>query len=1638
MNQLRQFLAIAGFALAAALFAIPADEARADVSATATFHAEAYPLHRAVIGVKVDAINHFLTEHAVSVDMKDNMNLTPLHHVAGASSSEPLKIGNNRVLMVATLIAEGAKLNLKDGDGNTPLHYAVQFGHVAVVDALIAADEKVSLNVADAFGFTPLHWAVGNVTIVDSLIEADANVTLKDDDGKTPLHHAAAGGSYDVVVGLLAADADVNAQDNSGSTPLHNAAKNGHPDVVAVLLAEDAVVNLKDKDGKTPLHLAVDGDHSSVVRSLILLGGRYGKACANGFVVNPAGDSPPCVCPANMTAANGTCEIAAVCTAPLILDTTTNQCGCPVGYDVVNDECVCPPEHGVLADGTCGACPARQFVQGGVCAAPDAQSCEGLTPAKFYDSATDACVALAECAAPSVLNTVTNLCDCPAPNIGADGAAAPGDCHGENALHAAAGAGDLVAVNYLITAHMADVNATVSGETPLHAAAGNGHVSVVLTLIAKKAEVNATDSDGLTPLRWAAFRDHAAVVAALIAEGGHYGEACMNLAVVNPAGPDPSCVCESPNVGTPEDCAAPDADSCKGLTPAKFYDSAADACVALAECAAPSVLNTVTNLCDCPAPNIGADGAAAPGDCHGENALHAAAGAGDLVSVNYLIAAHMADVNATVSGETPLHAAAGNGHVSVVLTLIAEGATVNAKSGNIRTPGWTPLHYAAGNGHVSVVLTLIAKKAEVNATDNDDLTPLRWAAFQNHAAVVAALIAAGGHYGEACMNLAVVNPAGPDPSCVCESPNVGTPEDCAAPDADSCKGLTPAKFYDSAADACVALAECAAPSVLNTVTNQCDCPAPNIGADGEAAPGDCHGENALHVAAGAGDLVSVNYLITAHMADVNATVSGETPLHVAAGNGHVSVVLTLIEKKAEVNATDSDDLTPLHWAAFQDHAAVVAALIAAGGHYGEACASPAVVNPAGPDPSCVCESPNVGTPGACAAPGAQSCKGLTPAKFYDSAADACVALAECAAPSVLNTVTNLCDCPAPNIGADGEAAPGDCHGENALHAAAGAGDLVSVNYLIAAHMADVNATVSGETPLHVAAGNGHVSVVLTLIAEGATVNAKSGNIRTPGWTPLHYAAGYGHVSVVLTLIEKNAEVNATDNDGLTPLRWADVRHRIARAAATGGGLTSLQGADVRKYSAVVAALLAAGGHYGEACMNPAVVNPAGPVPSCVCASPNVGTPEDCAAPDADSCKRLMPSMFYDSAAVECVAFAECAAPSVLNTVTNLCDCPAPNIGTGAAAAPGKCAAPGADSCGGLTPPAFYSPTLSACAPYDECLAAGDCVLSAAACARGFSPEQFYDSAAGACAAVAECAAPAVLNTGTNRCDCPAPNIGLDGADAPGSCLAAENALYTAAEAGDLVSVNFLITAHMADVNATVSGVGETPLHVAAGNGHVSVVLTLLAEGATVNAKSGNVRTPGWTPLHYAVDNGHISVVLTLLAKKAEVNATDNDGLTPLRWAAFRDHAAVVAALIAEGGHYGAPCANPAVVNPAGPDPSCACPFPNVDRNGVCFPESGDLDDLEDLRDGGVSDKMLCGGFGGTVQTATGGEKVCSGMDANGTFCIIDSTAGFPCQGLFKHLWTCNVKHNRPALNPFFCGPECGAQEKAVGKLCVDS
>ena len=115
----------------------------------------------------------------------------------------------------------------------------------------------------------------------------------------------------------------------------------------------------------------------------------------------------------------------------------------------------------------------------------------------------------------------------------------------------------------------------------------------------------------------------------------------------------------------------------------------------------------------------------------------------------------------------------------------------------------------------------------------------------------------------------------------------------------------------------------------------------------------------------------------------------------------------------------------------------------------------------------------------------------------------------------------------------------------------------------------------------------------------------------------------------------------------------------------------------------------------------------------------------------------------------------------------------------------------------------------------------------------------------------------------------------------GSVEAQDAGLIGAAKQGDAEAVQALL-AGGADPNLA-RGDGMTALHMAALEGHASVVSVLLGAGAEVGATT---RIGAYTPLHLASQAGHGTVVRALLAKGADATlATTNSGATPLHLAA---------------------------------------------------------------------------------------------------------------------------------------------------------
>eukprot|EP00933_Yihiella_yeosuensis_P035630 TRINITY_DN2922_c1_g1_i1.p1 TRINITY_DN2922_c1_g1~~TRINITY_DN2922_c1_g1_i1.p1 ORF type:complete len:503 (+),score=70.53 TRINITY_DN2922_c1_g1_i1:202-1509(+) len=128
------------------------------------------------------------------------------------------------------------------------------------------------------------------------------------------------------------------------------------------------------------------------------------------------------------------------------------------------------------------------------------------------------------------------------------------------------------------------------------------------------------------------------------------------------------------------------------------------------------------------------------------------------------------------------------------------------------------------------------------------------------------------------------------------------------------------------------------------------------------------------------------------------------------------------------------------------------------------------------------------------------------------------------------------------------------------------------------------------------------------------------------------------------------------------------------------------------------------------------------------------------------------------------------------------------------------------------------------------------------------------------------------------------------ADPDGDGLEALTPLFRAASRGSndhLKSVRLLCEA-AADTNKC-SRTMETPLYIAAHNGHPDVVNALCSYSASLDVAAWL----GETPLYIASHNGHLDVVRILCEAKADQDKAEKDGCTPISVAAWRGEPYIV-------------------------------------------------------------------------------------------------------------------------------------------------
>ena len=138
----------------------------------------------------------------------------------------PLLAYAGNATVADVLISAGARVNVTESHGNTPLHFASHLGRYSTAEALIKAGATVDSVNWDRQ--TPLHWA----TTLSEVFRHDR---------KNPVggHTLDVADKRRCVELLLASGADVNAMSTFG-TPLHGARSDQNRELVDLLLEHGA------------------------------------------------------------------------------------------------------------------------------------------------------------------------------------------------------------------------------------------------------------------------------------------------------------------------------------------------------------------------------------------------------------------------------------------------------------------------------------------------------------------------------------------------------------------------------------------------------------------------------------------------------------------------------------------------------------------------------------------------------------------------------------------------------------------------------------------------------------------------------------------------------------------------------------------------------------------------------------------------------------------------------------------------------------------------------------------------------------------------------------------------------------------------------------------------------------------------------------------------------------------------------------------------------------------------------------------------------------------------------------------------------------------------------------------------------
>lgn len=196
--------------------------------------------------------------------------------------------------MAKWLISHGARINVVDKEGNTPLHCVSSCSCSPEMIAFYVA-AGVDINAVNNKGETPLcrmtrdaayddeSISYSSISVselrkkcldkVKEFVRLGGKIDILNADGMSPIHYAAQGPSPELLEFFIARRADVNLKTKDGLTPLFCAAISECPENMDILVKAGADIKGQlAPDGLTPLHLASAAMCAVNVKKLVAYG----------------------------------------------------------------------------------------------------------------------------------------------------------------------------------------------------------------------------------------------------------------------------------------------------------------------------------------------------------------------------------------------------------------------------------------------------------------------------------------------------------------------------------------------------------------------------------------------------------------------------------------------------------------------------------------------------------------------------------------------------------------------------------------------------------------------------------------------------------------------------------------------------------------------------------------------------------------------------------------------------------------------------------------------------------------------------------------------------------------------------------------------------------------------------------------------------------------------------------------------------------------------------------------------------------------------------------------------------------------------------------------------------------------------